>query len=508
MHSRTLLAAMAALAAGASLAQAAVQMVTGNISTNTTWTSANEYVLDGTIYVTGGATLTIQPGTVVRLQPKASGLFNPGALVVAADGTINAVGTAGNPIIFTTAAVESNTSTPEPDGWEEITNGSGSSGYYEISAERYNSSSPKPFWDANPKTAPKSYRYTGLGGGIVILGTAPTNYDGNTGTAAQDRTAVEGLSAGNSINLYGGTDYADSSGAFAYVSLRHMGASLAANNELNGLTLAGVGSGTRVDHVEIWGNTDDGVEIFGGTVNLSHLAIFGARDDGFDIDQGWNGYAQFISVVAGANTDKLAEIDGDDGTLILPNGYPLARAQIYNFTGIGYTNQTNPFSSNAGIGFDIRDDSGYSFFNSIITNIESASANWLNVNNNNTQLVTLSNFTVWPSKTEVVGGSATTPSYVNLVKGEPAFYPFLFSDASSGGVMVEINPLPAVNAALEGTFNENAVFQVATPPPGAEFIVPASYRGAFDPAATVLWTNGWTAAEASGTFGPALNGAL
>ena len=99
-----------ALIAGLSTAaaQAAIVQVTANVTADTTWTNSNEYILTDIIYVTGG-TLTIQPGTIIRGEPSTGiGNFDPGSLVVTTAGRINAQGTASNPIIFTTAALDSN----------------------------------------------------------------------------------------------------------------------------------------------------------------------------------------------------------------------------------------------------------------------------------------------------------------------------------------------------------------------------------------------------------------
>ena len=82
----------------------------------------------------------------------------------------------------------------------------------------------------------------------------------------------------------GGTDPHDNSGIFRYVSIRHGGSEIGEGNEINGLTLGAVGDGTQVDHVEISGNTDDGIEIFGGTVNPHHILVWGQGDDGIDLD--------------------------------------------------------------------------------------------------------------------------------------------------------------------------------------------------------------------------------
>src|SRR5690606_18239386 len=94
------------------------------------------------------------------------------------------------------------------------------------------------------------------------------------GTPAQDQ--IEGLSVTGDELAYatfGGTDDTDNSGVLRYVSIRHGGAVIGGDNEINGLTLGGVGSGTQIDHIEVFANKDDGIEFFGGTVNASHLVL-------------------------------------------------------------------------------------------------------------------------------------------------------------------------------------------------------------------------------------------
>ena len=114
---------------------------------------------------------------------------------------------------------------------------------------------------------------------------------------------------------YGGDDPTDNSGVFKYVSIRHGGALIGSGNEINGLTLGGVGTGTVIDHVEVVGNVDDSFEWFGGTVNSSNLVAFAGGDDGLDIDQAYSGTITNALVIQGAESDHALEIDGPEGTL-------------------------------------------------------------------------------------------------------------------------------------------------------------------------------------------------
>ena len=133
----------------------------------------------------------------------------------------------------------------------------------------------------------------GQWGGLVIAGRAPTAVC-PVGVTAPNAACV-GQVEGTSAN-YGGNSPADNSGRLRYVQVNYSGFELSPNNELQALTLAGVGSGTTVDHFQSYNSSDDGIEIFGGTVNLSYLVINGADDDGLDTDTGWRGGVQFAII--------------------------------------------------------------------------------------------------------------------------------------------------------------------------------------------------------------------
>jgi hypothetical protein len=144
------------------------------------------------------------------------------------------------------------------------------------------------------------------------------------------------------VALYGGATPADNSGSLTFVQIRYPGAFLtnaAAGDDLNGLTLGGIGSATTIDRVQVHNSGDDGIEIFGGTVNLKHIIITGAQDDSLDCDEGWRGNAQFVvvrqTVVTATVPDRLIECSNrpisslTTGTTI--NTFPT----IANFTMIG-----------------------------------------------------------------------------------------------------------------------------------------------------------------------------
>ncbi|TYA74471.1 hypothetical protein [Seonamhaeicola marinus] len=243
--------------------------VTGIISANTTWTNDKIYELNQKVVVDNGVTLTINPGTIIKGKPGTGSLAS--ALIVARGGKINAVGTADSPIIFTSSS-------------DNI--------------------------DAGQTTGTNlDESNRGLWGGLIILGHAPCSLKGDL-TEVQ----IEGIPADDTFGLYGGNVADDDSGILRYVSIRHGGALIGEGNEINGLTLGGVGTGTTIDHVEVVANVDDGIEFFGGTVNATNLLVWAQGDDGLDIDQAYSGTISNAVVVLGDVSDHALEIDGREGT--------------------------------------------------------------------------------------------------------------------------------------------------------------------------------------------------
>jgi hypothetical protein len=245
-----------------------VIVVSGVINENTTWTSNNIYELAGRVIVDDGATLTIDEGTVIKGR-EGQGI-NASALMIARGGKLNANGTAENPIIMTSVL-------------DDIMPG-------QVAGTAL---------DQNDK---------GLWGGLVILGRAPISVSGAT------EAQIEGVPASETLGLYGGDAADDNSGSITYVSIRHGGTVLSGGSEINGLTLGGVGSGTVIDNIEIFANVDDGVEFFGGTVNVTNILITYQGDDAIDIDQAYSGTLDGFLVIHGGDTDEGLEIDGPEGT--------------------------------------------------------------------------------------------------------------------------------------------------------------------------------------------------
>ena len=150
----------------------------------------------------------------------------------------------------------------------------------------------------------------GLWGGLLVLGKAPGSFKNDV-----VEYQIEGIPAEETNGLYGGNDPADNSGVINYLSIRHGGTSIGEDNEINGLTLGGVGTGTTISNVEVIGNQDDGIEFFGGTVNASNLLVWGQGDDGLDIDQSYSGTINNAIVIANSSSDHGLEIDGPEGSM-------------------------------------------------------------------------------------------------------------------------------------------------------------------------------------------------
>ncbi len=240
--------------------------ITDNIAASTTWKSGKTYILAGRIEVLDGATLTIEAGTVIKGQAGTGA--NATALLIARGGKLMANGTEAEPIIFTSVA-------------DEI----------------------EPGQIASPNLDPD---LNGLWGGVIICGKAPISADA-------EAVQIEGIPPSDPNGLYGGTIGNDNSGNISFISIRHGGANIGEGNEINGLTLGGVGSGTSISNVEIVSNQDDGIEWFGGLVSVTNAVIWNTGDDAIDTDQSWGGTVDnFVVINPG---DECFELDGPEGDM-------------------------------------------------------------------------------------------------------------------------------------------------------------------------------------------------
>jgi len=138
-----------------------------------------------------------------------------------------------------------------------------------------------------------SKNHRGEWGGIVIAGNAPTNIN--------KEDSFEFIL---SESKFGGVDDHDNSGVLNYVVIKYAGHEVAADKELNGLSLGGVGDGTTIDYLEVYNNYDDGIEIWGGSVNLKHIVLIGNGDDNLDTDHGYRGKIQYLYVKQTQTTSR------------------------------------------------------------------------------------------------------------------------------------------------------------------------------------------------------------
>ena len=254
------------------------------IDENQTWTNDRIWLMDGKIVVRNGATLTIEAGTIVKAETDDGA--DATVLVIAKGGKINAVGTADDPIIFT-------------DNDDQI-------GYDDNGI--------------SPNRVPSDM---GKWGSIVVLGNASTGTD--TGEAE-----IEGIATGYDWTTYGGSDNSENSGNIEYVSIRHSGKELNAGEELQGLTLGGVGNGTTVQNLEIVGSNDDGIEIFGGSVDVTNLFIYYNGDDAIDLDQAYKGTISNAVVIMNTGTDNVFEFDGtEDSTGTIDGAFTVQNVTAY-----------------------------------------------------------------------------------------------------------------------------------------------------------------------------------
>jgi len=262
------------------------------------------YILDGFVFVNEGQTLTIQAGTVIKAKPGQG--ESASALIVARGAKIFAEGTKDEPIIFTAES--------------DLLNGN------------------------------IGNNVRGLWGGLIVLGKARLN----TIPAEQQ---IEGIPTTETRGAFGGNDDADNSGIIKYVSIRHGGTDIGAGNEINGLSLGAVGSATVIDYVEIIANADDGIEFFGGTVQVKHALVAYCGDDSFDYDMGYRGKGQFWVSIQSDDSDRNGEHDGGTDP---EDGQPYAIPTIYNATYIGVTTNKSIIT--------FRDNAGGFYFNSIFVN--------------------------------------------------------------------------------------------------------------------------------------------
>jgi len=303
--------------------------ISADITASDTLTADNVYEIVGQIGVRNNATLTIEAGTVLygRASTGQTATGAPGALIVEQGAKLIAIGTESNPIVFTSYRKVDNDATTQP--------------------------------------------VSGDFGGIVLLGNAPTNL--------ASAAVVEGVATSLTWATFGlGTNATDNSGTLQYVRIEYAGFAIATDKEINGLTCGGVGSGTTIDHIEVYYGKDDAFEFFGGSVNASYLLAYAQEDDGLDFDNGYTGtinYAVIISDLAASHSVKSGAHDSNaiesDNNSAGDSRTPITNPKLNHITIVG-AQKTNTWNTtlvaNGGLlyGARIRKNSDFDMQNSII----------------------------------------------------------------------------------------------------------------------------------------------
>jgi hypothetical protein len=245
--------------------------LSGTYTTDLDLDANNTYKVNGSLIMASGTTLRIPAGMTVEALASGANVY----IAISQGATIEAVGTADNPIVFTSDA-----SAPAAGDW----------------------------------------------GGLIILGSAPINSVSGNATATSEIASLP----------YGGTNAADNSGMLRYVRVQYSGGSADGQSENNGISFYGVGNGTTVEYVQVFEGKDDGIEFFGGTVNVSYASVVNAQDDSLDWTEGYTGTITDAYVKHGADHDKGIEGDGYN-TDIGNNSNPIyfSSPTITNLTIIG-----------------------------------------------------------------------------------------------------------------------------------------------------------------------------
>jgi hypothetical protein len=411
-----------------------VVVLQGRITQNMTLTADKQYLLRGFVTVEDGATLTIEPGTVIYGEKETKG-----SLIIKRGGKIYANGTKERPIVFTSAQ-------------------------------------------------PKGQRAAGDWGGVIILGRAPINVPGGT-------AVIEGGLGDDGI--YGGDNPDDSSGVFRYVRIEFPGIAYAPDNEINGLTLGGVGRKTLIEYVQVSYSGDDSFEWFGGNVNAKYLVAYKGLDDDFDTDFGYSGKVQFALAIRDPN---IADISGSNGFESDNDGSgstntPRTSAIFSNVTFIGPMPDTNftGYNPNFKRGAHLRRSTRLSFYNSITAGwpvgILLDGSNVVNDARNDTLQI----------KNVVIAGVKSANTVTTNVSGFDAKSWFL-SASNNNLILPTVGDLKLVDPFNLSNPNpiprsDSPVLNRAdftNPRLRDPFFVPVNWVGAFGPNESERWDLGWT----------------
>ena len=470
-----------------------------------TWTAGNQYILTDRVFIKNGQTLTIQPGTKIYGSVNDNGTPTTktddkvGALIACRGGRLVADGTASAPIVFTSIReLEATLGVDSPYDPDNLIG-------------------PAP-------TALQG----GDWGGVILLGNAYISQSdasgNNIGQAEIEGFLPSGSPSGDGDTLADAIEYgfdagfprddADDSGIIRYVSIRHGGYEFSTGKEINGLTLGGVGSGTIIDYVEVYANTDDGIEFFGGTVNTKHLVMAFNQDDSFDIDSGHTGVHQFwFSVQRPGFADGGGEWDGIESSPSNATnqqkgkeaGLTLSKPIIYNATIIGAGTSTTGITVEKGNhGFTVEDYFNGELYNSVIDDF---SGDLINLKDGATSTGATPAFRHNTVGRFGGGTPGTNATYITGVNSIPLFYDAL-GTALNNNSNANTNPL-YTKYTRDGSNNLTSIdprpqalspllqANGATFQPAIAGITATTYRGAFG---TSNWAAGWTKLSQSGVL--------
>lgn len=434
-----------------------VVLVAADITASRTFYRDSVYRLTSFIHVGNGARLTIQPGTRIEGEQGS-------ALFILRGASIEAVGTAAQPIVFTSSR---DVGARQPGDW----------------------------------------------GGLVIIGEAQIN---RAGQVQLEGTGTNGTT-NDSIFYSGGSAAGDagSSGRLSYVRIEFAGFGPAPNQELNSLTLAAVGSGTTVDHVQTLAGLDDGFEWFGGTVDAKYLVSYESGDDHFDASEGFRGRVQHMiayqdtvlpprAFAGNLSSDPMGiENDGCDagtGTCTF-NSTPLTTPMFANFTVVGTGPGVVP--TGGGIGMLLRRGVGGYYVNGVIARWPNAAmsirdaATWDRVAAGNLVIRNLllaenaKTFTIangqFPAEADSAGTKTAWSIQTHAGTTGSLFTAFPARPAAPTPATMDWTPPTASPAATGGT----GAFTGTLAAVGGTFVAGTTYRGAAAPGGEKWW-QGWT----------------
>jgi hypothetical protein len=396
-----------------------IEALSGTISTARTLNASKVYIIMGIVSVDDGASLTIPAGTELR----GSTTVVPSAIMVRQGGQIFSNGTAADPVVFTSGN-------------------------------------------------PVGQREAGDWGGVVVNGRSICNFL----SATVDECVSEGVSG-----LYGQDPPVldDNSGVITYTRIEFAGYEASFGNELNALTLNGVGSGTELHHIQTHIGLDDGFEWFGGTVDLKYALATGISDDSFDYSTGWQGRGQFWIAQqdpANSESDQGFEVDGNEND---PDAQPYTDPTIYNVTLIG----GGAGAANSDVGMLLRLGTAGDIYNAIVMGFQDSGVDIDDAE-------TVGRFTVQNS---IIGLNAVDVSG----DGDGIDDPALLADVTWNNLIGSDPNLTAPYSLAAPDFRPAAggnalTHPAATPPSDGFFTTPVAFIGGADPAEATPWYTGWT----------------